>query len=394
MITAEQPQISAGFRWLETVDEAFEVMLAAVERAQRTIRLEVYIYRASPIGEAFRDAFIRALRRGVKVWVLVDALGSVSLSDKFWEPFIEAGGEMRWFNPLKLRRLGFRDHRKMLVIDEEIGFVGGYNIAPEYQGDGVSKGWHDLGLKVPAELAQPLAASFDRQFRLADVRFRRFMRLRRSDVRQQVTTSEGELFINGPGRGPNLMINSIKNDLNSSRRIWIISAYFLPPRHLRRSLVRLARQGRDVRILLPGKSDVALSQYAARFLYHGLLRAGVKIYEYEPQILHTKMFLFDNAVYVGSANMDKRSLYMNYELLVRVQKPGLLTDAAVFFTDALERSKPVALHDWHRARSFWSKLREQWSYFVLSKLDPYVSELQLKLSKDIPHARPPEKAQP
>ena len=137
-----------GFRWLETVDEAFEVMLPAIEAARETIRLEVYIYRDSPIGERCREALIRARQRGVKVKVLVDALGSVSLSEKFWDPFIEAGGEFRWFNPLKLQRLGFRDHRKILVIDDTIGFVGGFNVAPEYQGDGVSKCWHELGLLV------------------------------------------------------------------------------------------------------------------------------------------------------------------------------------------------------------------------------------------------------
>src|SRR5688500_9366389 len=107
-------------------------MLPAIESAKSTVRFEVYIYRVSPIGEAVRDALIRACQRSVKVQVMVDALGSISLPEKFWDPFIQAGGQFKWFNPLKLKRLGFRNHRKVLVIDDMVAFVGGFNVAPEY----------------------------------------------------------------------------------------------------------------------------------------------------------------------------------------------------------------------------------------------------------------------
>ena len=126
----DNPERRSGFRWLETVDEAFEVMLPAIEAATNSIRLEVYIYRVSPIGETVRDALIRACQRSVRVQVLVDALGSVSLPERFWDPFIQAGGQFKWFNPLKLKRLGFRNHRKTLVVDDKVAFVGGFNVAP------------------------------------------------------------------------------------------------------------------------------------------------------------------------------------------------------------------------------------------------------------------------
>src|SRR5688572_21712042 len=121
-LPAHSVETASGFRWLETVDEAFEAMLPVVEAARESIRLEVYIYRLSPIGETVRDALIRACQRGVKVFVMVDALGSISLPEKFWDPFIEAGGKFRWFNPIKLKRLGFRNHRKSLIVDEKIAF--------------------------------------------------------------------------------------------------------------------------------------------------------------------------------------------------------------------------------------------------------------------------------
>ena len=376
---ANKPEIVAGFRWLETVDEAFEVMLAAVEAARHSIRLEVYIYRLSPIGEGVRDAFIRACQRGVKVKVMVDALGSISLSEKFWDSFIEAGGEFKWFNPIKLKRLGFRNHRKSLIIDDKIGFVGGFNVAPEYQGDGVTRGWHDLGLQVPEHIARELAASFDVMFSLAEYRHRRLARYRRSAVVKAVETPAGELLTNGPGRGPYLMNAALLRDVNQARTIDIISAYFLPPRQLRRALMRASRQGRPVRLILAGKSDVRLSLLASRYLYRGLLRAGVQIYEYQPQILHTKLYLFDDIFYVGSANMDKRSLLVNYELLVRVKNPELAEYGRAFFDSTLRHCVRIEWAAWRASRTFWSRINEQWAYFVLSKVDPYLTQLQLKV---------------
>jgi cardiolipin synthase A/B len=378
-LSAHQAETVSGFRWLETVDEAFEVMLPAVEAARESIRLEVYIYRLSPIGETVRDALIRACRRGVKVFVLVDALGSISLAEKFWDPFIEAGGKFRWFNPIKLKRLGFRNHRKSLIIDEKIAFVGGFNVAPEYQGDGIKKGWHDLGLQVPEGIAKELTASFDAMFALADYRHRRLARYRRSSVARVSDTANGQVLTNAPGRGPYVMKGTLLRDIDRARTIDIISAYFLPPRQLRRALMRAARHGRPVRLILAGKSDVKLSQFASRHLYRSLLRAGVQIYEYQPQILHTKLYLFDDIFYVGSANMDKRSLLVNYELLVRVRNSELADFGRAFFDRTLENCIRIQSETWKASRSFWSKMKERWAYFVLSKVDPYLTQLQLRV---------------
>jgi len=370
---------AVGFHWLFTVDEALEAMLAAIDAASQSIRLEIYIYRVSPIGEQFRAALIRACQRGVRVQVLIDALGSITLPEKFWDPFIEAGGLFRWFNPIKLKRIGFRDHRKMLVVDDKIGFVGGFNIAPEYQGDGLTKGWHDAGLRVPAELASQLAETFDRLFALADYRHRRLARYRRSELAKISATPLGELLTNAPGRGRHFLKASLLNYLNRARDIDIISAYCLPPRQLRRALARAGRSGRRARLILAGKSDVVLSQLAARHLYKRLLAAGVEIYEYRPQILHTKLFLFDDTFYAGSANMDKRSLLVNYELLVRVRDHDLAEEARAFFERTLQHSEKIEIETWRASRTVWSRLKEQWAFFLLSRLDPYLTRLQLQV---------------
>jgi len=368
-----------GYRWLETVDEGFAVMLDAVEAAVTSIRLEVYIFRASPLGEGVRDALTRAQRRGVSVRVLLDALGSVTLPESFWAPLTEAGGQFRWFNPLQLKRISFRDHRKALIIDERIAYVGGFNVAPEYQGDGLTRGWHDLGLQVPEPVARALADSFDVMFALADYKHRRLARYRRSQVAKLADAIDGQLLTTAPGRGPHFVQKALLRDLLASRQIDLISAYFLPPRRLRRAMMRAAREGRRVRLILAGKSDVKLAQLAARHLYSGLLRAGVEIHEYQPQILHTKLFLFDDVSYAGSANLDKRSLLVNYELLVRTDDPETARQARAFFERTLEHCSRVERAAWKTSRTFWSRLKEQWAYFVLSKVDPYLSQLQLQV---------------
>ncbi|MGZ5545362.1 MAG: phospholipase D-like domain-containing protein, partial [Limisphaerales bacterium] len=250
-----------------------DAAIRLLDSARETIRFEFYIFRDSEIGQRFLDALVRACERGVNVRVMVDSLGSVTLQEKFFDPLKAAGGQFRWFNPLRLRRLGFRDHRKCIVCDEQVAMVGGFNIGPEYQGDGVSKGWHDLGMIVPASIARELALSFDAVWSLADYRHHLFTRLRRSRIQRIASTPDGQLLTTAPGRGPFFMRNAIASDLRHTRDADIISAYFLPPRQLRRAIVRVVRRGGRARLILAGKSDVALSQIAAHKLYQAFLRA-------------------------------------------------------------------------------------------------------------------------
>jgi cardiolipin synthase len=373
---------TAAFRLLTTVDEALETSLSLIDGARETIRIEFYIWRDSEIGQRFLNALVRACQRGVDVRLMVDSLGSVTLQEKFFDSLKAAGGQFRWFNPLRLKRLGFRDHRKCVVCDEQIAVIGGFNIGPEYQGDGVTKGWHDLGMLVPASIAGELALSFDALWSMADYRHHLFTRLRRSAIQRIASTPDGQLVTTAPGRGPFFMRNALVADLRATHRADIISAYFLPPRQLRREIVRIVRRGGRVRLILAGKSDVALSQIAAHKLYQPFLRVGVEIYEYQPQILHTKFFRFDNIVYAGSANMDKRSLMINYELLVRVQDDEVAQQGLEFFEQTLKNCKRIDRATWRKSRTVWKKMREQWAYWILSRVDPWLSSVQFNVLRD------------
>jgi len=371
-----------SWKWLRNGDVAFAAMLDAIDGAISSIRLETYIYTNDEVGRRFRDTLTRATQRGVNVRVLVDAIGSLGLSADFWSPLREAGGEARVFNPLALKRASIRNHRKLLVCDGRLAIVGGFNISKDYEGDGVGRGWRDLGLQVEGPLAFQLGASFDAMFGLADFRHKRMVRLWRPQHKQLIIGAEEQLLLGGPGRGSNPIRRALYRDLAVVRDARIIQAYFLPTWRIRRSLARAARQGGSVQLILAGKSDVVLSQLAGRSVYRRLLKSHVRIYEFEPQILHAKLLILDDVVYVGSANLDPRSLSINYELMIRFANRRMAREARDLFADTLKHSRKIDLETWKRTRSVWTRLKERWAYFVLARVDPHVARWQWRSLPD------------
>jgi cardiolipin synthase len=316
------------------------------------------------------------------VRVLLDGMGSLALSDDFWGLLRSAGGTVRWFNPVALKRLWFRDHRKLLVCDGRIAFVGGFNIAPEYEGDGVRSGWCDLGLRIEGPLAAELVLSFDEMFARADFQHKRFMRLRRFDAKKSTASPAGQLLFSGPGRGRNPITRALHADLARARDVRIVAAYFLPTLRLRRDLRRVARRGGRVQLILAGKSDVLLSLLAAQSLYRRLLKGGVEIHEYQPQILHAKLIIVDDAVYVGSSNLDQRSLWINYELMVRFQSGEMAEQARGIFAGNLVHCRRIEPGEWRRSHTFWQRLKRRLAYFLLVRIDPYLARRQWRALPD------------
>src|SRR5204862_5513144 len=156
--------------------------------------LETYIFSDGDLGQKFRETLCRAQQKGVKVRVLLDALGSYSLPSSFWKPLADLGGEVRFFNPISFFRLGIRDHRKVLVCDRKVAFVGGFNISSEYEGDGINNGWCDLGLKIEGSLAVELTATFQEMFDRADFARRPLLGLRRLHAKKAVIAPHEQLL--------------------------------------------------------------------------------------------------------------------------------------------------------------------------------------------------------
>lgn len=362
---------TTSFRWLRSGSEALPAILEAINAARQSIRFEMYIYSPEPPGDSMREALVRAARRGVQVRVVLDALGSFSLSTSFWKPLTDLGGKFRWFNPIRFGRIPYRNHRKLVVCDDSVAFVGGFNIAPEYDGDGVTKGWCDLGMQIEGPLAAELGESFDQSFARADSEHLPLFRLRKSTSRATVSAESWRLLLSGPGRGYNFLKKTLATDLGNAQVVQIVCAYFLPTWRLRHEMESVTRRGGRVQLILAGKSDVRLSQLASHNLYRRLFKRGIEIYEYQPQVLHAKLFLIDEQVYVGSSNLDARSLNINYELMVRLTDRIAVEEARDIFGEILAHSKRIDPSTWAQSRSLWTKLREEWAYFLLGRVDPW-----------------------
>ncbi|MEO8315165.1 MAG: phospholipase D-like domain-containing protein [Pseudomonadota bacterium] len=367
-------------RWLPTVDTAYDEMERCIDGATSTIRLETYILREQGPAVRFRDALLRARSRGVRVRVLLDAFGSEEVREEFIAPLREAGARVARFNPQRFLRRTFRNHRKLLVVDGTAAVVGGFNIAPEYTGDGVTRGWCDAGLVIRGPVALELAQSFDVMYGLAPFtpwRLRRFRRRMRQAAASSPHHIAGngpvELFMRGPMIKRRLLRRALHHDLRKARDVAIASAYFLPAPDLRRMLYHVRRAAGRVRILLAGNTDVPLARYAAERFYRRLFRRGIEIHEYQPQILHAKVVIIDDVLYAGSCNLDRRSLQINHELLLRLEWPELAADARQWFGACLQHAPAVKPQEWRKARTLWRRLRSRVAYQLLGRLDPLIA---------------------
>jgi cardiolipin synthase len=331
-------------------------------------------------------ALLRARARGVRVRVLVDAFGCEDLHQPLVMSLREAGARVAVFNPKRLLRLSFRNHRKLLVADST-AIVGGFNIGPEYAGDGVTRGWCDTGAVIHGPIAATLAQSFDAMFTLAPFNVRRIRRFRRQVLRLAAASAhlrppagQGpvEMLISGPAIPRRLLHRALFHDLRVAGDVAIASAYFLPTAGIRRMLYSIAQGAGRVRILLAGNTDVPLARHAAERFYPRLFSRGIMVHEYQPQILHAKLVIMDDVVHVGSFNLDRRSLQINYELLLRLQWPELAADARQWFEQALQHAPRVEPAPWSAARNIWRRLRSQIAYFVLARIDPLLARRRFR----------------
>lgn len=373
---AEDSARAHRFEWFGSGRAFLAAQLAAIAAAQRRIRLEVYIFTDSVIGRRFRDALAEAARRGVDVELLVDGIGSARVPKQLFTPILEAGGQQKWFNPPRLGRWALRDHRKGLMVDDALAFIGGCNISDEYNGDGTTQGWRDGGISIEGPVVNHLLREFDEQWRRAHLQ--RWKMIQGSRRKTMGSAAEVAALFIKPGFGKNPLRTALRIDLKTARDVAITSAYFLPTLRLRAQLATAERRGTRIRLLLAGKSDVRLMSLASQSLYYGLVRRGIEIFEYQPQVLHAKIMVLDDIVYIGSANLDPRSLHINFELMLRVKDPSLAAKARAQFEADLAQSRAVTLEDVSGVHSWWMRLKYRMAYFILARLDPWIARGHLR----------------
>jgi cardiolipin synthase len=370
------PVSAAGhvFRWLATGSATFETMLQHIERARHSVALEFYICKPGAVSDRFRAALIAASLRGVHVQVLLDAFGSDAVAGGYWRELERCGGQLRWFNPMRLLRLTFRNHRKLLVTDRATAIVGGLNLADEYDGDGVTRGWRDVALELQGPTVDALAGSFERMWALAAFDASSLRDFVRGNPRLDGGVSGPALLLTGPGCRSAEVRRELYADLRTASRVSVHAAYFLPSQAFGCMLAEVALRG-EVRILMPANSDVPVAQLAA---WHAIRRLGnvaIRFFEYLPQMMHGKLLVVDDVVYVGSANLDVRSRLINYELILRLPVPALAEQARSMFDADLRHSRPILVP----RSSWWQRLQQRAAYWLLKRVDPYVARRKLRM---------------
>lgn len=378
---ARVPEFTLGAhraRWLTGGSEAYEEMECLIDAANGSVRLECYLVRPQGPAAVLRAALVRAARRGVKVAVLTDAYGSADLPSGFFSELTRCGGRVLTFNPSRLLRLSFRNHRKLLVCDRRTAVVGGFNIGPEYEGDGITRGWRDLGLVISGPVAAELADSFDHMLDLAPFTPSAIRQAGRWTAKSAGGDREVTLLTSGPGCPRASLRRSLHRDLDGARSVMVMAAYFLPSHRVRRALRRCVRRGGRVQLMLAGRTDVPVAKLAGEHVYARLLDAGVDIHEYQPQVLHAKLIIMDDTVYVGSCNLDKRSLHINFELLLRLEWPALAAEVRRMFQNDLDRCVRVIPARWRADRGWWRRLRARAAYLLLSRVDPVIAYRKLR----------------
>ncbi|MCX6934117.1 MAG: phospholipase D-like domain-containing protein, partial [Verrucomicrobia bacterium] len=188
----------------------------------------------------------------------------------------------------------------------------------------------------------------------------------------------GPVLFSGPHLVRNEFSRQLLKLLKHAHHVRLASAYFVPSFRLRRALRGVARRGGTVELLLAGPTDVPLAQLAARSLYGALLKAGIRIWEYQPQVLHTKLALVDDTLFVGSANLDARSLAINYELTVHLRDAALAAEAAADFDRDLKHSRAITYSEWKKTRTWLTRLRGSWARFLITKVDPWLARRQMR----------------
>lgn len=342
--------------------DLYEDMLAAIDGAQHTVFLESYIWKADETGERFKQAVADAAARGVDVYVIYDGFANLVVPPAFYVfppqvrvlrfPAFRAG-----LLTLRVRHSG-RDHRKILVVDDEVAFVGGYNIGALY-----ATQWRDTHLRLEGPAAWELRNAF--------VDFWNRWRNPQLPVLQDVGAEHWQPSLRAARNAPSDLVFPIRGIYldaidRATSHIYITQAYFIPDRDILNGLLAAAARGVDVRVLVPERSNHSLADWLARGRYTKLLRGGVRIMLYQGAMVHAKTATIDGRwSTVGTANIDRLSLTGNYEINLEIVDPGLAAQLEDVFRMDESNARELTYQEW-QGRSRLNKIAER----VLEPLEP------------------------
>lgn len=333
----------------------FASLLQGIKEAQSSIDMDFYIFEDDDLGCQVITALTDAVRRGVRIRVMVDGFGSAFSAGSIARQLHAAGIAVQVFHPFPftpqlfrwsnepgsrlhrflhfLQHANHRNHHKLCIIDEHYLWTGSFNISAQHLNKAQGgNNWHDYGVKITDQHLQPVIDSFNHLFTRQAVR-EKILHLQK--IRSNLTTALRRI-------SNNLLVRRIRN---TQKRLWICNAYFSPSPRILRAILQASRKGVDVRIILPAMSDVFFMPLLSRTYYHKLLKEGVKIYEYQPAILHAKLMLADNLCLMGSTNLNHRSYLHDLELDIVLSHPASIQRLEDLLLADMQLSRNITLND-------------------------------------------------
>ncbi|MDY7219201.1 phosphatidylserine/phosphatidylglycerophosphate/cardiolipin synthase family protein [Denitrificimonas sp. JX-1] len=348
----------------------FEDWLARIAQAQRQIDIELYLVRSGRSADRVEEALFAAVQRGVRVRCLFDGFGSRQfrhLQRRRWQA---SGIDLRFYNPMRwvhgIQNF-YRDHRKLLIVDQSIAYVGGAGLTDDFWQPGVATSrWHEVMVRVEGPVVNDWQSLFDKQW---DSCIERFFWKKNNAPKGAKNHSSPPLPLANTGKGRvayaastqhrNIQKSLLRAIAGAHQTIWLATPYFLPTWSVRRALRKAAARGVDVRLLLTGRhTDLPPVRWAGQRYYPALLRKGVRIFEYQPRFLHLKMVMVDDWVTVGSCNFDHWNLRFNLENNLEVRDTHFLQQVCQSFQHDFTQSLEITEDVW-RQRPLLQRFRQR-----------------------------------
>ena len=348
--------------------DRLEALVALIDGAKSSLRLLYYIFAADASGDRVRDALVAATERGVAVSLLIDGFGSSKTPEPYFKELHERGAKFCRFLPSYGRRYLIRNHQKLALADNERVLIGGFNVENDYFTSADDGGWRDIGVLVEGPAAARLVPYFDALIGWTLKKGSRIPTLRKIIHTYSETSGALQWQFGGPMQRLSPWIKSTCRDLALGSDVQMIAAYFAPPGGILRRIARIGHHGR-ARIVTAATSDNNTTIAAARFTYGRLLKRGVRVFEYQRSKLHSKLLVLDDVAHVGSSNFDYRSIYLNLEMMLRVEDEEFASLMRVYFEgeldDCLEITRAL-----HKERStLINRIKWALSFFVVSITD-------------------------
>lgn len=350
-------------------EDRLAAILHLIENATQSVRMFSYMFGADQTGQEVLTALVAAAEQGLRVQLIIDSFGSGDNSDSFFEPLIAAGGRYHCFSSRKGLGYFVRNHQKILIADDTHALVGGFNITDHYFGRKGDESWEDLGVIVSGPEVSHLVEYYDELDRLSEGGRIKFRQMRRLITRWKPGNGPVRWLIGGPTNRISPLGLALKRALTVANRIDLVAAYFSPSRTIVRRLSRVTRRQHGSRLVMAGKTDNLATISAARFLYRYLLKRKAQIFEFQTRPLHMKLIIIDDSVYIGSSNLDVRSLFINMEIMVRIDDVKFAARLRQLVDGLVAESEEQTRELLKERDSYWSRFKSTLAYFLVNSVD-------------------------